>query len=450
MEESIFWLKNKLLRKAAMRQYEKALLSDTLFYEELRDLNWEKRKSIVVHAYNHSAFYKCFYDEHNFNPSMLHTEEDWNKVPILEKEDVRKFREEIRDVSVPSKYVGVATTGGSTGMPLKVYTDKRFHFEILGWRAFRWWGVSPADHVGIIHRSVPSTFLSKLINRCMWWPTRRAYLNASSIMEEDISEFVHSLISQQTKWIVGYVGGIEKVVDYILANNIHIESVRLIWSTSAPLLDFVRKKIERAFNCKVMDQYGCCEVAHIAIECPHCKGFHVNSDYVHVDIMNKKDKTLLKPGESGDILITNLEGRVFPLIKYRLGDTGSFSLSKCNCGLPYPLLNKVVGRTSDSIYTPSGLMLESAYLSTIFDDYTDFVYNFRIYQSENYAVTIYVVVNKMNKTEVEHVIQMIKKELSLKTKNEIPISFECMDKIENDRGKNRYIISEVALALNKK
>ncbi len=431
-----------------MQQYEKALLSDTLSCEELNEINWNKRKAIITHAYNHSAFYKRFYDEHDFNPSLLKTEDDWSIVPVLEKKDVREFREEIRDVSLPLKYVGVATTGGSTGMPLKVYTDKRFHFEVLGWRAFRWWGVSPADHVGIIHRSVPSTFLSKLINRCMWWPTRRAYLNASSIMEEDISEFVHSLISQQTKWIVGYVGGIEKVADYILANNIHIESVRLVWSTSAPLLDFVRKKIEKAFGCRVMDQYGCNEVAHIAIQCPKCKGLHINSDFVHVDIVNKENETL-GVGEYGDVLVTNLESKAFPLIKYRLGDKSEFLPYKCSCGLPYPLLKSITGRTSDSILTPSGVILESAYMTTLFDDYTDCILNFRIYQRTDYSVNVYIVVDKTQPQRIASVVQTVRKILLSKSKNEIPISIECVDRLDDDRGKNRYIISEIALKLNK-
>ena len=448
MEDALFWLKNNLFRKAAMRQYKRAILSDILSDEELNNINWMKRKAIVMHAYNHSLFYKHFYDDHHFNPSMLQKEADWDIVPILEKKDVRTFREEIKDSSISQKQVGIATTGGSTGMPLKVYIDKRFHFEILGWRALRWWGVSPADHVGIIHRSVPSTFLSKLINRCMWWPTRRAYLNASSMMEEDIRVFVDTLISQHTKWIVGYVGGIEKVADYILANNIQINSVRMVWSTSAPLLDFVRKKIEKAFQCKVMDQYGCNEVANIAIQCPLCNGLHINSDFIHVDIVDQEDR-LLEAGKYGEILVTNLESRAFPLIKYRLGDKSKYMLEKCSCGLPYPLLELITGRTSDSVWTPSGIILESIYLTSIFDDYTDYVQNFRILQKSDYSVIIDIVIDKEQQSEIENVIQTIKNILLSKSKNEIPIIIKCVDKIEDDRGKNRYIISKVALNLNK-
>ena len=53
------------VKEQAMQQYEKALLSDTLSCEELNEINWNKRKAIITHAYNHSAFYKRFYDEHD-------------------------------------------------------------------------------------------------------------------------------------------------------------------------------------------------------------------------------------------------------------------------------------------------------------------------------------------------------------------------------------------------
>lgn len=448
MKTALFWLKNRLLRKAAMAQYKKALLSDTLSDEELRNLNWIKRKAIVMYAYTHSAFYKRFYDEYHFAPSMLQSEADWSLVPILEKDDVRKFREEIRDVTVPSKYIGTATTGGSTGIPLKVFIDKRFHFEIMGWRAFRWWGISPADHVGIIHRSVPSSFFSQLINRCMWWPTRRVYLNASSMTAEDICKFVHELKNKRIKWIVGYVGGIEKVVDYVLTNNIQLESVRMVWSTSAPLLDFVRRKIEKAFGCSVMDQYGCNEITHIAVQCPQCKELHVNSDYVHVDVVDEANG-LCKVGKYGDLLVTNLESKAFPLIKYRLGDKSALSPDKCSCGLPYPLLKPVSGRITDSVLTPSGLILESIYLTSIFDDYTEYVQNFRIYQKADYSVTVYVVLEKTLQIEGLKVLENIKKTLSRKVKGEIPVIVECVDVLNDNRGKNRYVISEIANLINK-
>ena len=124
-------------------------------------------------------------------------------------------------------------------------------------------------------------------------------------------------------------------------------------------------------------------------------------------------------------------------------------MGKCSCGRPYPLLKSVAGRTSDSILTPSGILLESIYLTSIFDDYTDYVRNFRIYQKEDYSVTVYVVLDKSVSDETRSVLKIIKDTLSQKVNGEIPISITCVDELKSDRGKNRYIISEVALGLNR-
>ena len=95
-------------------------------------------------------------------------------------------------------------------------------------------------------------------------------------------------------------------------------------------------------------------------------------------------------------------------------------LEKCSCGLPYPLLELITGRTSDSVWTPSGIILESIYLTSIFDDYTDYVQNFRILQKSDYSVIIDIVIDKEQQSEIENVIQTIKNILLSKSKNEIP------------------------------
>jgi phenylacetate-CoA ligase len=434
----MFWLKNSLFRTNAMRQYREALYNSSLTGEQLQILNWEKRKAIVVHAYNNTVFYKRYYDSAGFHPDMLQTESDWEKIPVLEKYMVREFREEIKDSHAKSKYFGVSATGGSTGLPLKVYTDKRFNPEILGWRAFKWWNVSPAANVGIIHRRVPTSLLKKFLNRALWWPTQRIYLNASSINENELKRFTFDICKRRTVWLQGYVGALERVADYILENNIKIDTLKLIWSTSAPLYKNVRTKLEKAFNCKVMNQYGSNEIANIAIQCPDGNDLHVNYDYVHIDIADNKEYN------RGDILVTSLYNYAFPLIKYQLGDKGMLLDNRCTCGNPLPLLAELKGRTSDAVYTPDGVYIDGNYLTTIFDNYIEHISQFQIYQKMDYSVTVYVKLYGKN-DETLKILSAVKQTIEYNVKNKVPVTIEITDKINDDKGKIRYIISEIAL-----
>lgn len=439
----VFWFKNYLFRPYAIKQYRCALRNYKLNSTRLEELNWEKRKLLVFYAYQNIPFYHDFYEMNRFHPSMLHTEKDWEKVPVLEKNMVRENIDRMKASCISKRHIGTTSTGGSTGIPLKIYVDKRFHWEIVGWRMFKQWAISPGDNVGIIHRRVPISFIGKLKNRLLWWPTKRIYLNASSIDDDDVQHFVDDIIRKKIVWLQGYVGGLERVADYILANQITIKTLKMVWATSAPLLANVRLKMESAFRCKIMNQYGCCEVPNIAMQC--CKGehLHINNDVVHIDILNSEGHIVMD--EEGDILVTNLESRAFPLIKYRLGDRGTILSQHCICGSPFPLLKQIKGRISDAIYTPSGVYIDGCYLTTLFDKYSTLFNQFQIFQHKDYSVTIYVKTYK-NDELTRNALDYVKNRLSTDTKNEIPINISIVKHIEDDRGKIRYILSEIALS----
>lgn len=440
-QEHLFWIKNKLFRRKAFMQYKNALNNTSLTTDEIKVINWKKRIEIVQFAYTKIPFYKDYYDSKGFNPSELKTEKDWVKVPVLPKKLVRENIERIKNPNVSDKYIGIATTGGSTGLPLKIYTDKRFNWEVLGWRMFKQWNVSPADNVGIIHRRVPTSFIGKLKNRALWWPTKRAYLNASSVDEKEIKKFVEEIIEKKIVWLQGYVGGLEKVADYINSNNIKISTLRLIWSTSAPLMDNVRLKMEKAFNCKIMNQYGSNEFHNIAIQCNESDNLHINYDSVHIDIISDGEYVYDK---EGDILVTCFENKVFPLIKYEIGDKGTLLSSHCNCNNPFPIIKQIKGRTSDAIYTPKGIYLDGVYLSSIFDDFPTIFDQFQVYQSKDYSLDIRVKIYR-NDIETQEALSKIKSTLEEKTHGEIPVTISIVNHINDDNGKIRYIISEIAL-----
>ena len=249
---------------------------------------------------------------------------------------------------------------------------------------------------------------------------------------------------QQEKKIVrltGYVGAVEKIAEHILQNNKKVAGIKHIWTTSAPLSAVARNKIETAFNHKVMDQYGSCEIFSIAQQCPQCKGLHVNSDVNHVDIVDSDNKTI-SDFTVGDVLVTNMESFAFPLIKYRLGDKSNhLPLENKKCSLPFPLINFIAGRVSDTLTTPSGIILTGDYWTTIFDDFIENILAFQVCQKKDNSIIIRVVVNSKMSNNNE-ILEKVKNTIEQKVHNEVPIIVEVVDKIADDRGKTRYIIKE--------
>lgn len=408
----------------------------------MKEYNWQECKKLVTFAYEHVPFYRNYYNNCGFHPSMLTTPETWQLVPIVEKSMVREHLDEMLDPQADKKLIAWTQTGGSTGTPMRIYTDRRYLVEIQTWRAFRYWGLSPADNEGIIHRRVPTTLIPKIKNRILWWPTKRAYLNASSMSENEVATFVEDIKRKNIVWLQGYAGGLERVADYILASNVKLTTLRMVWSTSAPLTNNVRLKMERAFNCKIMNQYGCNEMGNIAMQCPYCDNLHIEYDMCHIDIVNEDGHLLMD--KEGDILLTHLRNWVAPLIKYRLGDRGTLLSKPCQCDNPMPVMRPVKGRISDAVYTPSGLLVTGEYLTAIFDKHALLFSQYQVHQSADYSITVYVVPYN-NDDATRSALKEIQRQLDKDVRNEIPVTIKQVNHIENDRGKIRYVISDIAI-----
>lgn len=443
MKKNIFNWKNNFLRPQSYKAYYECLNYEMFQGCKKHKMSLDKRCALVEYAYTNCSFYREYYNSKGFHPSMLTTEADWEKVPVLEKwmirEDGKKMFSDIAELSrlSPSK------TGGSTGKPLVVYKSKDVHFEVLAWRALSWYGVAPWMNEAIVHRRVPMTFIEKLINRTMWWPTQRAYLSATRISDKELTRFVNEIKQKKIRWVVGYCGSLEYIADYIIKNNVSISCVMLVWSTSSPLTKIVREKLEKAFHCPVMDQYGCCEMGNIAVQKPGENYLTVNNDYVWVDIVN--GKSIVEKGQLGDVCITDLNTYDFPLIKYRLGDRTCLLKDCIDSEDGFQKIAFVQGRTSDMLYLPNGDIIDGSFLTTICDNYSTHISCYQIYQSSDYNVVFRVIPKNADDTHFV-IINMIADEFRSLVKNLILINVEITDKIDDFAGKRKFIISDIALS----
>ncbi len=439
MKQIIFYLKNILFRYFAIQTYLKIKNNEKKDKNEILELNFRKRKEIVNFAYNNSLFYKQYYNANNFNPQDLKTEKDWDKVPVITREDLIKYRDQII-VSKNKKYLISKSTGGSTGVPLKIFHDKRFPSEVIGWRVLSWWKIHPFDNSGSVFRNTRESKFKTFINKLIWFPTRRILLDASSMSIEDMDIFIEKINKVKPKILQGYVGAIEELALYIINHNKIVHQIPVCLVTSSPITNIQRNNISKAFKCDVMDQYGSCEVYWLAQEAPDHIGLYVNYDCRHISVLNENNK-VIPVGQIGNFSITDLENKAFPIIKYLNGDRGHYIETKNN-SYPFPLIAPVKGRISDCIYLPDKSIIGGDFLTTLFDEYPDSIKGFKIYQKKDYHLIISYIPNN-NSKELNVCINNLKIILKNKTRNLITIEFISVTKILHDRGKNRYIISDV-------
>lgn len=383
--------------------------------------------------------------DNNFHPKDLKAERDWVKVPVLEKDHIRNYSDQILDSNLPKNKLIQVTTGGSTGEPTKLFRDKRFPEEIIKWRLLKRWNLHPGVDMAMLWRQLKSekSAISRLKNQLIWFPTRRLKFDVSELSESKLNVIVNKIANVKPPIIWGYVGAIEQLALFMLKNEIFLKYNPVVWVTAAPVSKIQKKLFSDVFGGYILDQYACSEVHWVAANTPYTNNLVVEDDYRHVDIVDSAGN-LLGVGQEGDILLTDLENRAFPLIKYRVGDR-TRKVENSSDSNPFSMLAPVKGRTTDLIKSPNGIILSGEFLTTIFDDYTDTARQFQVVQKADYSIIVLVVLNLgVVKEQSDRVLENVRSLLQNKLDGEVPVRVKKVNSLLHERGKIRFVKSELS------
>jgi phenylacetate-CoA ligase len=143
----------------------------------------------------------------------------------------------------------------------------------------------------------------------------------------------------------------------------------------------------------------------------------------------------------GNLVLTDLTNRVFPLIRYRLGDRGALMDEQCACGVTLPLMRQPDGRTTDVLRLPSGRSLNHR-LMAMFSKQPDSVKLFQIHQRADYSIVVRVVPGEGpdSASQIEAAVDALRQRID----NEVPITTELVDDLPFTGGKIKYVISDLA------
>ncbi|REE01633.1 phenylacetate--CoA ligase family protein [Marinoscillum furvescens] len=429
-----FLIKYSFAKPSAFVSYKQSIRNQFLSTEELAQLSWTRTKKLLNHAYETVPFYNKKFSSIGLHPRDISSEKFYKQVPILTKADILNNYDSLISRTYSKNDLKDITTGGSTGVPLRVGRHKRVVREAQKWRIQSWWDIDPTDNIATAYRPLPYSNFHKAAMKLIYWPQNLISLDATNICEKSIKEFIDGLKSHQPKMVHGYVGAIDSVADYIIENGIKVPSPKTVWLTASPITTVQEKKISKAFNSPVCDQYGCSEVYFIAAECPNKEGLHVLSDLKKVEFINKDDYGI------GDLLVTDLEDYAFPLIRYQNGDRGKYSdKTQCSCGMSLPLMEKVKGRITDNLLI-GGTVISGEYLTTIFDDYVDQVKRFQVVQKSEYQILIRVVPKGTH--NLDTLLKKIEYSLIQKTGGKASLSYEIVKEIPDIKGKMKFVIKD--------
>ena len=431
--------KRMRLFSAKARKFDDELMAaEALTSEQLHQLNWMRRKSLVEYSFDNVPFYNELYMQAGYQNGDLKSERDFETLPVLEKQHILEHADRLFSKESDMSKARKVTTGGTTGVPLSVFNDPNVPLHVISWRALNRWSVDIGDNSGYLYRAVPSLF-GQIARKMAFFPTKRSYISASAMNAKNMEQFARNLAAGNPTYMVGYVGALDEFARFCAPNGLSFPSVKAIWSTAAPLPAGTRRLLSDVFGAPVYSQYGSCEFYWIAAECKAHSGLHIESDIRHVESVDEYDRQMPN-GKLGDLLVTDLMNYTFPLIRYRLGDRGATGLPPCSCGSPFPLMSYVQGRTTDFIHLPDGRRIPGEFFTTIFDDFPEAVGAFSVRQTISYEL---IVSYEPKSAEAAQVINLVNQRLLEATENSIGISFRAVGSIEHSAGKPKFVESEI-------
>jgi phenylacetate-CoA ligase len=149
-----------------------------------------------------------------------------------------------------------------------------------------------------------------------------------------------------------------------------------------------------------------------------------------------------RPGEVGEVVVTDLNNFSVPLIRYRVGDLAMAvdQSSPCPCGRGLSRIGRIEGRTQAIVHCADGTWMPGTFFAHFFKDYDHLVRFFQIHQSRKGAFTLRIV--KGEQWNIEGEAEML--DMLTGFLGDTQVDVEHVDSIPLLRtGKRSPVVSEV-------
>lgn len=420
-------------------KYERDMLESQWFTpSQLEEIQQEKLRILLEHAYTNVPYYTKLFDKLRLKPSDIKDIEDMNKLPLLRKEDIRRNISAFVAKNILRKDLKPMMSSGTTGPPIRLFKDK----DRDAWRAAARYRFQKeekferGDKIVTIygysfHRKYVFQGVLLRILRNEWVP------HGYDLSEEKIGALVEELEKYNPHFIRAWPSSIYALAEYVGNNEIKIRP-KNIQLHGEVLFRFQRKLIEKNMGCEIFDIFGLRESSIYSFECQKHAGYHLDAENGIIEVLNEEIEHV-SSGELGATVFTDFTNFATPLIRYVSEDMAVYSGKTCPCGRGLPLIIKSVeGRFSDCLSTDNGFVLPNAVVDLFSNIKT--IKNFQVIQKTKDR--IFVMIEKksdFSACDADFIAGNIQKLL----KSNVDVEMEYVNSIPlTSSGKKRFVISE--------
>ncbi|MBU1183073.1 MAG: phenylacetate--CoA ligase [Proteobacteria bacterium] len=318
--------------------------------EELNKFQLQKLKETVAWVCERVPFYKQKLEKLGVTADSIKTLADVARLPFTVKNDLRD-NYPFGLCAVPLKeVVRIHASSGTTGKPITgPYTAE----DLAQWAecmARNLWsaGVRKGDIVqnaygyGLFTGGLGFHQGATLIG-CTIVPTSSGLTERQVMLMKDFGTTV--LFSTPSYALT--------IAEQAEAMNIDFKKLPLRVGVfgAEPWTVAMRKEIEDRLGIKAMEAFGLTELCGpgVAFDCEAHDGLHINEDYFLAEIVDPATLEPLPIGEQGELVLTSLQRKAMPMLRYRTKDITKLRRETCSCGRTLIKMNKITGRSDDML-----------------------------------------------------------------------------------------------------
>ena len=395
----------------------------------------EKLRMLIIYCYENIKYYRELFDEHSIRPDDIKTVADLVKVPVLTKEQLRnRFWDFLPKELLRCR---VSRTSGSTGIPVFILSDINSRLNnsaaVIRYRrqlGIDFWGtpiLTPQKNQLQRRKKPHWTFLQGL--------HKTYYINPYTNLNAEVDYSINILRRLKKPAIIGITPAIRALALRIRDGILPAIEPCAVLTTGEYLSSQVRGLLEDTFKVKVTDIYACNEAGDIAWQCKKGRLYHINADNCIVEIV--KNGKPAEKGQTGEVVITNLNRYSMPFIRYKNGDLAGLATDKCHCGCKLPALSQIAGRTGEDIYLPDGKIIPWNQLKG-FMNHPD-VRQFQLVQNKDGCLTIKFIPE--GKSNIEQTKTILASRFEGLLGDSVNINFSIVERIDPaPSGKSKLVI----------
>lgn len=317
--------------------------------------NEEKLVRMLKYVSEHNDFYKKRIKEYGITNPL-----DITQWPVLTRKELQENRYNMFSDGYKSKYFNQQlrrqSSSGSTGMPVNVYWDYKdwYASNMCLWRKrLELHGIRPSDKYVLF---TLSAFNMQNDDESVCYIKQSDNILSTNVpliqSGNGYNKIIDIIDDFKPKWLYIQPFVLNKLIlAYRHTGRIPPKSLKYIESVGEILTSDLRRRSIDLLDISIANMYGSEEMNSIAYEHPD-NYMYTLSDNVFLEIKHGQTGHY---SCSGHAIITNLNNKAMPLIRYSQGDTLEIVPSKSPNVINPIIIKAIKGRILDAIELPNGI-----------------------------------------------------------------------------------------------